>query len=70
MKIEIREDEYYPVLIPEVVRPRKRRRVYEIDYILYKKWMKVFKDFHNTQKEIEKMVEKADRKRRISICGF
>jgi len=69
MKIEVWEEEYYPVLSP---RPTKRRAigVYEIDDNIYKKWVKVFEDFHNIQKEIKKILEKGDRKHRRSICGF
>lgn len=70
MKIEIWEKEYYPILVPQIARPKKRLGVYEVDDNIYRKWTKVFDDFHSVQTEIEKIVEKAERKRRRSICGF
>ena len=70
MRIEIWEDEYYPVLVPCEAKPRMRRGVYEIDKKIYEKWIKAFEDYHNTQKEIKKMIKEEERKHRKSICGF
>jgi len=70
MRISVYEDEYYPVLVPQIAKPRKRRGVYEIDDGTYKKWTKIFEDFENAQAEIKKMLKEEERKHRRSICGF
>lgn len=70
MKISIWEEEYYPVLVPEISKPRARRGIYEIDDDTYERWMKAFSDFHNMQTEIKKMLKEQNRKHRKSITGF